>query len=269
MPFNVRIAEFTLINIVDVIIVTVGVLWAMRLISRTRAVPLLKGLAIIALLAGVSDLLGLTMVNWIMEKVLTGIMVALPIVFYPELRRALEQLGRGELFFRSIFLDKAQTENLIAQLVRSVEYLAEHSWGGLIVIERQTGLQEYLNTGVALDALTSMELITTIFQPNNLLHDGAVVIREGRIVSAGVVLPLSDNPNISKKLGTRHRAALGISEVSDCVVIVVSEQTGTISLAVGGQLTRGLNLDTLQQRLRSLLKPGKQSLPDLLRPLRT
>ncbi len=269
MPFNVRIAEFTFINIIDVIIVTIAVLWAMRLISHTRAVPLLKGLAIIALLAGLSDLLGLTLVNWIMEKVLTGIIVALPIVFYPELRRALEQLGRGQLFIRSIFLDKAQTEDLITHLVRSVEYLVDHSWGGLIVIERQTGLQEFLNTGVTLDALAGMELITTIFQPNNLLHDGAVVIREGRIVSAGVVLPLSDNPNISKKLGTRHRAALGISEVSDCVVIVVSEQTGTVSVAVGGEMTRGFNSETLQQRLRALLQPGKQSLPDLLRPLRT
>ncbi|MBO8127426.1 MAG: TIGR00159 family protein [Firmicutes bacterium] len=269
MPFEISFANFSFINVIDILIVGAALFWVLRLIARTRAVTLLKGLAVLALATGLSDLLGLVLVNWILEKALTAVIVALPIVFYPELRRALEQLGQGQFFSPSFFMDKGQVLELITAVVRSVEYMVEQGYGGLIVIERQTGLQEFLNTGVTLDAQVSMELITTIFQPNNLLHDGAVVIRDGRLVSAGVVLPLSDNPNISGKLGTRHRAALGISEVSDCVVVVVSEETGTISLVEGGQMVRDLTPEALNQRLRSLLRPKDQGLPSLFKPLKS
>lgn len=269
MPFSVEISHFSFINVIDIVIVAIALLWAMRLISRTRAVPLLKGLAFLVAATGVSDFFGLSLVNWILEKVLTGIVVALPVVFYPELRRALEQLGRGQIFSRSFFLDKGQVLDLVTEVIRAVEYLVEHNWGGLIVIERETGLREYLDTGVELDSVVSMELITTIFQPNNLLHDGAVVIRGNRLVNAGVVLPLSDNPNISKKLGTRHRAGLGVSEVSDCISIIISEETGTVSLVESGHMVRGLNSETLAERLKALLQTEEHGLPAFFKPMRS
>ena len=269
MPFNVEIVHLSFINIIDILIVAIALLWAVRLIANTRAVPLLKGLGVLVVITGLSGLLGLTLVNWILEKVLTALVVALPVVFYPELRRALEQIGRGKFLRRAFFLDKKQVDSLVVEVVRAVEYLVEQNYGGLIIIERQTGLGEYLDSGIFLDATVSMELLTTIFQPNNLLHDGAVVIREDRIVSAGVVLPLSDNPNISKQLGTRHRAALGISEVSDSIAVVVSEETRIVSVAVSGELIRGFTPETLTQHLQTLLELEEHSFPSFFRPLRS
>ena len=168
------------------------------------------------------------------------ILVALPVVFYPELRRALEQIGKGQLFSRFNVASRAEIDQTVEQIVSACVGLSARRVGALIAIEREIGLQEYADTGIRVDALVSKELISTIFEPKSLLHDGSVIIRDERIVSAACVLPLTER-QIDKRLGTRHRAAVGLSEQTDALIVVVSEETGVISLAVGGRLIRYLN----------------------------
>jgi diadenylate cyclase len=188
----------------------------------------------------------------LLEKSMTVVLVALPVVFQPELRRALEQIGRGRFFRKTVVLDEEEVEHMLSALVSSAMAMSRNKIGALIVFERETGLDDYIETGIQIDALVSHELFMNIFIPNTPLHDGAVIIRGNRIKAAGCLLPLTEARNLSKELGTRHRAAIGLSEQSDALVLVVSEETGTISLARSGVLQRYLTGDDI----KDLLRPG-------------
>lgn len=241
--------------IVDIAIVSFVIYQLLMLIRGTRAVQLLKGIVVIVLAWVVSTFFNLQTLRWLMEQVFTfGVLVIL-IIFQPELRRALEQLGRGTMFSRSHALNEQRLTRLIGEVVKGVSYLSKRRIGALIIIERETGVTDYIETGIPMNATISSELLTNIFIPNTPLHDGAVIIREDKIMAAGCYLPLTENPFINKDLGTRHRAGIGMSEVSDCLSLIVSEETGQVSLAVNGEITRDLSEDALIAKLYEELKP--------------
>ncbi|MEW6229335.1 MAG: diadenylate cyclase CdaA [Bacillota bacterium] len=279
MPFNFSLARFAeslakidaiegVSAVADILIVAYVIYRILVIIRGTRAVSLLKGIAVLFVATMLSNLLGLRTVYWLLQKTITMLFVALPIVFMPELRRALEQIGRGSLFTGPLgFLEKEDALKLIADVARASAVMARDKVGALIVLERETGVAELMETGIKIDAVVSAELLINIFMPNSPLHDGAAIIKRNRIVAAGCYLPLSENPAISKKLGTRHRAAIGLSEQSDAVVIIVSEETGVISLALNGKLTRYLDEGALKDRLAALLEAGRarQGIPGWLR----
>ena len=185
-----------------------------------------------------------------MDQVLPFGFLAIIIIFQPELRRALEQIGRGRLFARTMMQEEEERDRLIEAFVKSVSYMAKRRIGALISIEKETGLSEYIETGTGMDSLITSELLINIFIPNTPLHDGAVIVQSNRIAAAGCYLPLSESPFISKELGTRHRAALGISEVTDAVTIIVSEETGAVSLTANGDIDRNLDMEEFEARLR-------------------
>lgn len=244
------------LDLIDIIIVAYVFYKLILLIRDTRAVQLLKGLIFILLAALAAEKLKLTATSWLLNRAVTAGLIAIPIIFHPELRRALEQLGRGRLFGKPVFV---LGEESLAELIRHVgdatSRLGQRRIGALIVFERGTGLNEIVETGIFIDGDLSAEFLESIFNPRAPLHDGAVVVRGNRILAAGCYLPLTENPYLSKELGTRHRAALGISEQSDAVSVVVSEETGTISVAVGGKLIRYLNDKSLREMLSKLLVP--------------
>ena len=189
----------------------------------------------------VSSFFELQTLRWLTENLFSVGVLVIFIIFQPELRRALEQLGRGRFFGRINPGQEQMVTKMLSELVKAVSHLSKRRIGALIVIERQTGLNDYIETGIELEAQPSSELLTNIFLPNTPLHDGAVIIRKNRIMAASCYLPLSENPFISKDLGTRHRAGIGMSEVSDAISVIVSEETGNISLALHGGLKRGLS----------------------------
>ncbi len=241
--------NITLLDIIDILLVAFVVYRVMLLIKGTRAVSLLKGIAVVFAVSVLSEFLGFRTVNWLIQQLVTLFLVALPIVFYPELRKVLERLGRGVLKEERFGLfDRGQSQKAIGEIIRAVEKFSETATGALIVLKRDTGLLEYIETGTLIDSMVSAAALETIFFPNTPLHDGAVIIEGDRIVAAGCLLPLSENSEISKELGTRHRAAVGLSEVSDAIVIVVSEETGAISLAEDGKLNRYVTPKQLQER---------------------
>jgi diadenylate cyclase len=251
---------FNLINIVDILIVAFIIYKAMMIIKGTRAVQLIKGLIVLLLVSLASKVLVLTTVSWILDQLKTVLVVALPVVFQPELRRALERLGRGKFFARPMsMLNEEALEKLIDQLVRAAKILSQNSIGALIMLERETGVNDYIETGTKIDGFVSAEFLVNIFIPKSPLHDGAVIIRGDRIAAAGCFLPLSENPNLSKELGTRHRAALGLTEQSDSIGIIVSEETGVISVAEEGRLTRYLDENTLKEILNKRLWTKQQN----------
>ncbi|MFZ5944429.1 MAG: diadenylate cyclase CdaA [Bacillota bacterium] len=247
------------INLIDVAIVAFVIYRLMLIVKGTRAVQLINGLFVILIATVASEIFGLKSINWLLEKAQTVFFIAIPIVFQPELRRALEQLGRGKLFTRSEYLAQEDVEKLVSELVRAVKIMAKKKIGALLVIERQTGLADFVETGIKVDGLVTSELILNTFVPKTPLHDGAVILRANRMAAAGCFLPLSENPNLSKELGTRHRAALGITEVSDSVVVMVSEETGVISVAEEGKLTRYLDEVTLKELLLSKIAPQQKA----------
>ncbi len=249
-----QLPTISLINIIDMLVVAVLIYKLFQLIRETRAVQLLKGLVVLLVAATVSDWLHLYTINWILENVRTMVVVAIPVVFQPELRRTLERLGRGKLFGGpQVILGEEDTRRIINEIVRSMVNMAKNKTGALIVLERETGITDYIETGVALDSIVSGELLTNIFISNSPLHDGAVIIRGDRVAAAGCFLPLSESPKLSQELGTRHRAAIGVSELSDAVALVVSEETGIISIAYEGKLMRNLDekitRDFLEEKL--------------------
>lgn len=247
------LTAFNLRSILDIAIVTYVFYKAIVLIRGTRAEQLVKGLAILLIVTVVTGELGLYTINWLLDRILTLGLVAIPIVFQPELRRALETLGRGKIFTRtSLFQSEKEFEQMMTELIKAVQVLVKKRLGALVVFERETGLNELAETGIPIDGQISAELLINIFIDRSPLHDGAVIVRGNRIVAAGCYLPLTENPNLSKELGTRHRAALGVSEHSDAVALVVSEETGVISLAAGGKLTRYLDEATLRQMMLQL-----------------
>ncbi|BCV22816.1 diadenylate cyclase CdaA [Moorella sp. Hama-1] len=240
----------------DISVVAFVIYKFMMLIKGTRAVQLIKGLVVLVVASVIAARLHLTTINWLLSQLRLVIVVALPVVFQPELRRALEQLGRGKFFARPLtVLGVEDMEKLINELVRAMQVLAKNRTGALVVVERETGLNDYIETGIRVDGVVSAELLINIFVPLTPFHDGAAIIRGDRVVAAGCFLPLSESPYLSKQLGTRHRAALGISEISDAVVLIVSEETGVISVAEGGKLTRFLEEKNLKELLQSLMLP--------------
>ena len=240
-------------DIIDIAIVTYILYRLILLIRGTRAEQLIKGLVVLLVAMVGSGLLGLRTINWFLQGLMTIGLVAIPIVFQPELRRALEQLGRGKIFQRPVYDYEEETFQIVLEeLLKAIPVLVKKKIGALIVLERKTGLKEFLETGIKIEGIVTAELLINIFMPRSPLHDGAVIIRGAIMSAAGCFLPLTENPNLSKELGTRHRAGLGITEVSDAVVIIVSEETGVISLAYEGKLTRYLDEKTLRSTLSNL-----------------
>lgn len=254
--------------LVDILSVALIFYWLLWVIQGTRAAQLVRGLAIfVVAVVGAAHLLQLQALNWLLSQALPALIVAIPVVFQPELRRALERLGHTGAWLRTpLSGHEPQTEETIEEITRAVVQLARLRYGALIVIERETGLQDYADRGIPLDATLTQQLLVNIFFPNSPLHDGAVIIRGNRILAAGCVLPLSENLT-DLQLGTRHRAGVGITEESDAIAIIVSEETGQISLAVNGRLYRNLDADRLRRALRALLhvdQSGRRRLPAVL-----
>lgn len=241
--------------IVDISLVAYVIYKLIMVIRGTRAVQLVKGITVVLSVWFFSGFLGLHTLQWLMQQAVIYGVLAIIIIFQPELRRALEHLGRGKLFQSSTMANAEEIEEMIGHLIKSTNYMGKRRIGALISIERETGMNDYIETGVKTDARLTTELMTNIFIPNAPLHDGAVVIQNGRIAAAGCYLPLSENPFISKELGTRHRAALGVSEVTDAITLVVSEETGAISMTKNGELHRNLDEEHLKKMLeKELLK---------------
>jgi len=239
--------------LVDIAIVAYLFYQVFVLIRGTRAVQLLKGIAVLFVLLQVTSWLGLYTVNRMLDKVGAMLMVAIPVVFSAEVRRALEQLGRGTLFSRSLFIaPTVSLEQIVGEISDAVRNMSHSKTGALIVLQRDVGLDEHTEGAVSLDALVSSELLQNLFVKNTPLHDGATIINGERIISAACFLPSTEEA-VSVELGARHRAALGITQVSDAVAVVVSEETGAVSLAVGGRLFRGIDIETLRKKLLELL----------------
>ena len=241
-------------SLLDIAIVAYIFYRLLGLIKGTRAEQLLKGLIILLAFSVIVSYLQLDMMSWILEKLWIVFAVTLPIVFQPELRRILEQLGRGKFFVSSSAGENVDIYDAVVQeITEAVRVLARTRTGALIVIGRETGIEEFMDSGTNLDSLVSSGILINIFVPNTPLHDGAVIIKEGRIHKAACFLPLSNNPNIDGQLGTRHRAGLGITEVSDALSIIVSEETGAVSVARDGTLVRYLDAQSLQLLLEEEL----------------
>ena len=251
--------RITKTNLLEIAIIAFLVYEILSWIKNTRAWTLLKGIVVILAFALFAYVLHLSTIQWILEKTALIATTALVIIFQPELRKALEQLGSKNLLTDILSFDDGKTnlgftEKTVNELVRATFEMAKVKTGALMVIERGVSLKEIERTGIEINGVVSSQLLINIFEHNTPLHDGAVVIRGNRIVAATCYLPLSDNTAISKELGTRHRAAMGISESTDSVTIVVSEETGRISLAENGTLTRINDAETLKNRLASLEK---------------
>lgn len=241
-------------SVVDILVVAYIFYKGYMLIKETRAEQLLKGIVLIIVLIPISYLLRLEMLYYILNKTLTIGVLAIIIIFQPEIRRALEHLGRTAFEEMHNIQDTEQRNNVVNEIVIAVSNLAEEKTGALIAIEQGTGIGEIISSGTILDANITANLLENLFVPNTPLHDGATIIRKNRIVASGCVLPLTNNTTINKKLGTRHRAAIGLSENSDSLVIVVSEETGTISLAINGRLTRNYDGEKLKVILLKIME---------------
>jgi len=251
------------LDIIDMLLVAIVLYKLYIMIRDTRAVALLKGLIVLLVATLVSKWLGLNVINWLLQKSMTVVLVALPIVFQPELRRALEQIGRGKLFSKATFLDEEEAKSLVEELVKAMAVLSKNKIGALLVFERETRLNDYIETGIKVDGLVSSEFLTNIFIPNTPLHDGAVIVRGNRVMAAGCILPLSEDRSLAKELGTRHRAAIGVSEQVDAIVVVVSEETGIISVAEGGRLVRYIEPQKLKDYLRPLYAAKSSPISEL------
>lgn len=239
--------------VIDVLVVTILFYWIFLLVRGTRAVQALKGLIILLIMAFIAQRIGLNAFNFLLGRFWSVFILAFVILFQPEIRRALAEVGQRH-FFRG-FLKEAEP-GYLNEIIEAVDILSKKKKGALIALERETGLKTQIETGIRIDGETSRELLSTIFLPSTPLHDGAVIIQGNRVAAAGCLLPFTRNPDVSKRMGMRHRAALGLSEETDAVVIVVSEETGKISLAVGGRLTGNLDETTLANTLKNfLLRP--------------
>lgn len=239
-------------DIADIIIVAFLLYQLVMLTKQTRASAVIKGLVIIIVANWLSSFLGLTALPWLLDKIIQNGAIVLVILFQPELRKALEQIGRGTMLENSHSEDEQDSRRIVDEVTHSLLNLSRRRVGALVVFEQRTGLNDIIDTGTRLDAMISRPLLENIFEPNTPLHDGAVVIRGPRVMAAGCILALSEGKGISRDLGTRHRAALGVSESTDAIVLIVSEETGIISLAKGGRLVRHLDANSLSQILRDM-----------------
>ncbi len=241
-------------------------IWALiyyliRFLQGTRALQVLMGLIILAVVFNIAKMLKLNIINWVLTKLFAVGVVAFLIIFQPELRRALARIGQNTL--AGGFLKKGGT---VDELIQACEHFSRQKIGALIAIEREVGLKNYIESGMVLDAKITTELLIALFSPNTPTHDGAVIVQGDRVASCGSLFPLSQNTDLARSLGTRHRAALGLSEETDAVCVVVSEETGNISVAVYGKLTRALDAEGLRRLMATLFKPAetKTSIKDFL-----
>lgn len=248
--FSNAFSGIALNDIIDILIVAFVIYKLLGLIKQTRAEQLLKGVIVLVVATFVSDLLKLHTINWLLKGTVALGAVAILIVFQPELRRALEFMGRSKFVKAPLGqMEKEKGKQITTQIVKAVENFSKDRVGALIIFEREIALTDIIETGTIVDAEISEQLIGNIFYEGSPLHDGAAIIRNGRLYAAGCVLPLTQNKNISKELGTRHRAGIGITENSDALVIIVSEETGIISMASDGQLSRFLDIKTVEKTL--------------------
>ncbi len=245
-------------DIIDIAIVSFIVYHLLGFLTSSRAAQLAKGIMIVIVIAFLANLLHFYVLSWIIGRVLSIGLIALVVVFQPELRRALDFLGRSRIGIRQPSMSTEYNMNVVESIVRSVEYFSARKEGALIVIEQETALDDVAETGTIIDSKISSEALDNIFYKGAPLHDGAVIVRGDRIYSAGCVLPLSQNQNLSRDLGTRHRAGIGISEVSDALVVIVSEETGIISTARNGKLSRFLDLKSIEKQLLDCYLVGGQ-----------
>jgi len=265
IPMQGFISSFRLLDILDIILVAFVLYKLFMLIRNTRAVTLVKGLLVLGVVTVISRILDLHVINWMLQQGMTIILVALPVVFQPELRRALEQIGRGRFLRSGQVISIEEVERLLDEVVAVVDNLSKEKVGALIVFEREVGLNDYIDTGIAIDGRISRELLGNIFIPNTPLHDGAVIIRENKIMAAGCLLPLTSDRSLATELGTRHRAAIGISELADAVVVVVSEETGSVSYTYGGHIYRHLDSTALRNVLMTFLNRPSKGLANIFK----
>lgn len=248
-------------KLIDVLLVWMIIYYILKNLRRNvKMVLLFKGILVILVLKIISDVLSLATIGYLLDYVIMYGPLALIVIFQPEIRNVLEQLGRSQLLGRHKILTVDEREKVVYEIVNAVDYLKKMRIGALIVIERDNSLLEYIEKSKKIYADISSDLLISIFFPNNPLHDGGVIIQGDKITSAGAVFPTSDNLKISKRLGTRHRAALGISEDTDCISLIVSEETGRISIAIGGTLHYNLTLDEFKLMILEELKPKKSLL---------
>lgn len=251
LNFSNYISDFG--DVIDILLVTYVIYKLTMLIRGTKAIQLLKGISVIIAVWFLSNAFQLQTLKWLVEQAINFGFLAIIIIFQPELRRALEQLGRGRFFTRYATIEEDEYKETIDALVKASTYMAKRRIGALVSIERETGMNEYVETGVPIQAKITSELLINIFIPNTPLHDGAVIVNKDNILAAACYLPLSESRLIPKELGTRHRAAIGISEVTDSITLVVSEETGQISLAKNGELHQDLDEEQLTRLLTTEL----------------
>ena len=266
LPGQLRgiLSTLEVLDILDILLVAIILYKMYEMLEDTRAITLVRGLIFLLALTILANWLNLHVIYWLLSKAVTLLFVALPIVFQPELRRTLEHLGEGRFLAHSSFLNDEDAENVIQELDSALRELSAVKTGALIVIERNMGLNDICRTGVQIDGLVSKEFLRNIFFVNTPLHDGAAVIRGKRVVAAGCLLPLTDNRTLSTELGTRHRAAIGLSEQCDALVLVVSEETGIISVAENGHIHRNIDSIRLKEFLRPIFAPEKISLKEMV-----
>ncbi|EOT46925.1 MULTISPECIES: diadenylate cyclase CdaA [Enterococcus] len=245
------------INLLDILVVWFILYKLIQLVRGTKAIQLLKGVAMFIATRFVAELIGLHTLSWLMDQVITYGVIAAIVIFQPEIRRGLEHLGRTS-FFSPAKSNKRQDEQMILAFDKAIQYMSKRKIGALVTIERNTGLEEYIETGIPVDGDISGELLINIFIPNTPLHDGAVIIRDGKISVCCAYLPLSESLLIPKEFGTRHRAAVGVSEVSDAVTFIVSEETGDVSITMNNQLLPGLTREEYLTILRRELIPAEE-----------
>lgn len=246
------------VRLLDILAVWFVIYELIVLLRGTKAVQLFRGIVVIAIIKAVSVLIGLDTVSWIMDQIINWAVIAMVIIFQPEIRRGLEHLGRGSMFARGKRQNEDE-ERMIAELDKAIQYMAKRRIGALMSIKMDTGLEDYIETGIALDADITGELLINIFIPNTPLHDGAVIIQDNQIKVAAAYLPLSESNLIPKELGTRHRAAVGISEVTDALTIVISEETGEVSITKDNELMRGMTRENYLRYFRQVLLTPEDS----------
>lgn len=229
-----------IVNLLDILVVWFVFYELIMLLRGTKAVQLLRGIIVIILIKIIAVYVGFVTVSWLMDQVINWGVIAMIIIFQPEIRRGLEHLGRGSVFVRNRQVNEAEKQ-MIAALDKAIQYMSKRRIGALITIQMETGLEDYIETGIELDANITGELLINIFIPNTPLHDGAVIIRDNKVAVAAAYLPLSESNLIPKELGTRHRAAVGISEVTDALTIVISEETGEVSITKNNELLRNMD----------------------------
>jgi diadenylate cyclase len=246
------------VDVIDILIVAIIIYELLLLTRHTRGSALLKGLFLLLIIAFLSNLLGLVSLNWLLNAILQNGAIVLVVLFQPEFRKALERMGRSRVFKKGGHKPLNEDNDLIiSEIIQTIMDLSKRRVGALIVFEQQTGLEDVIETGTRLNAEISAPLLENIFEPNTPLHDGAVVIRDNEIMAAACILPLAEASGVSRELGTRHRAAVGISENTDAIVIVVSEETGIVSLARDGHLTRPLTVKNLEEVLGEIYTSRK------------